>query len=345
MVAVPAQPSQRSPDQADRWRRGAGVVLVAATGLFAGLQGLGATVPLAWQAGIYLVGMVLLNLPHGAVENWLNLRGRGVELSLGYVAAFLGLIAGGVGLYLAAPVAGLALALTVAMAKAGAGDLAVLRAFGADAHLTGPGRRALVQVVRGGAVMIVPIAAHPEVFQSFAGMMVALVDPAAMPRLAAGFDALRGPLVTGFALAAGLHLLLGLRDAWRRPGLRSAARVELAETALLLVFFTVVPVLVAVGLYFPFWYSARQLARALKHRETPQPARLSGAAGLGLAALIAGTAAAAAAFAWALPMPIDSGRLYDGVAFWTMFISLIALPHVVIAGWLDSARGIWRTAV
>jgi len=345
MVAVSSEPSQRGWDPADIWRRGAVGVLLAAALLFALLQGMGATVSLAWQAGVYLVGMVLLNLPHGAVENWLNLRGRGVEPSVGYVAAFLALIAGGVGLYLAAPAAGLGLALTVAMAKAGAGDLAVLRAFGADAHLTGPGRRALVQVVRGGAVMIVPIAAHPEVFESFAGMMVALVDPAAMPSFAGAFDALRGPLVAGFGLAAGTHLLLGLRDAWRRPALRSAALSELAETVLLLVFFTVVPVLIAVGLYFPFWYSARQMARALKCRETEQTARVSQAAGLGLAVLVAGTAVSAAAFAWVLPMPLNSGRLYDGVAFWTMFISLIALPHVVIAGWLDTARGIWRTTV
>ena len=345
MVPLTAEPSQRSRDPADIWRRGPVVVLVAATVVFAVLQGLGTTVPLAWQAGVYLVGMVLLNLPHGAVENWLNLRGRGISLSVGYVAAFLGLIAGGVGLYLAAPVAGLALALAVAMAKAGAGDLAVLKAFGADAHLVAPGRRALVQVVRGGAVMIVPIAANPEVFESFAGMMVALVEPAAMPSFARAFDALRGPLVAGFALAAAGHLLLGLRDAWHRPGLRAAALSDVAETGLLLGFFAVVPVLIAVGLYFPFWYSARQLGRALKTRETPRPGRVSGAAALGLAVLVAGTSASAAVFAWALAMPIDSGRLYDGVAFWTMFISLIALPHVVIAGWLDTARGIWRTAV
>ena len=105
------------------------------------------------------------------------------------------------------------------------------------------------------------------------------------------------------------------------------------------------PVLVAVGLYFPFWYSARQLARALRSRETARPARISGLAGLGLAGLVAGTLATAAAFAYALPMPAAGGWLYDGVAFWTMCISMIALPHVVIAGWLDSGRGIWRATV
>ena len=345
MVAPAATPSVTTSPPADSWRRGAVAVLLAAVAVFAVFRGIGLDLPLRWQAGVYLVGMVLLNLPHGAVENWLNLRGRGVDLSISYVAAFLALIAGGVGVYLTAPVAGLALALAVAMAKAGSGDLAVLRAFGADAHLTGATRRLLALGVRGGTVMIVPIAAHPAVFESFAGMMVALVDPAEMPAFAAAFDTVRGPLVAGFGLAAGTHVLLGFHDAWRRPALRSAALGELAETVLLLGFFTVVPVLIAVGLYFPFWYSARQMARALKCRETEQTARVSRAAGLGLAVLVAGTALSAAAFAWVLPMPIDSGWLYDGVAFWTMFISLIALPHVVIAGWLDTTRGIWRTAV
>lgn len=341
-VTLPATPAR---DPALLWLNGALLALFAATAGFAMLAVLGVEIPLTGQAAVYLVGMVLLNLPHGAVENWLNLRARGIDVSLGYVAAFLALIAGGTILYLAAPVAGVGLALAVAMAKAGSGDLAVLRAFAADDHLNRAGRRALAGVVRGCAVMIVPIAAHPGVFESFAGIMVALVDPGAMGRLATVFDALWAPLTGGFAAIAAGHLLLGVHDLVCRPEVRAAAGRELAETAMLLVFFAVVPVLVAVGLYFPFWYSARQLARALATREPAQRARVSRAAGLGLGALAAGTVAAAWAFAWVLPMPVDSGWLNDGVAFWTMFISMIALPHVVVAGWLDAGRGIWQARV
>jgi hypothetical protein len=29
------------------------------------------------------------------------------------------------------------------------------------------------------------------------------------------------------------------------------------------------------------------------------------------------------------------------VAFWSIFVSVIALPHVVVGSWLDGERGIW----
>jgi Brp/Blh family beta-carotene 15,15'-monooxygenase len=288
--------------------------------------------------------MVLLNLPHGAVENWLNLRGRSLAVGSAYVAAYGVLAAGFAGFYLAAPVAGVALAVAVAAAKTGSGDLAVLDAAGAARHLQGRGRRLLAGGVRGGAVMAFPMAAHPATFESFAGVMVALADPAALDRLAAAFDAGLALLTGSYGAAAAGHAGLGLWTALRRPDRRRAALTELAELALLLGFFAVVPVLVAVGLYFPLWYSARQMGRALR-TAGPGAAAAGRAAGWGLAGLLAGTAGAAAGFAWLLPgaMPPPQ-RLSEGVAFWTLLIAAVALPHVVVGGWLDRGRGLWRTA-
>ncbi len=71
-------------------------------------------------------------------------------------------IGGFVGLFLAAPVAGLALALTVAMAKGGLGGLQVLEATSGTDHLQTRFQRGLAAAVRGGAVMLVPIVFWPQ---------------------------------------------------------------------------------------------------------------------------------------------------------------------------------------
>jgi Brp/Blh family beta-carotene 15,15'-monooxygenase len=112
---------------------------------------------------------------------------------------------------------------------------------------------------------------------------------------------------------------------------------------------------VAVGLYFPLWYSARQVARELAVDEEPAAGGdLLGAPGAsaGRVALRAwlvlmvgalATAGVAAVLWWVTPQPLGGADpLLGGVAFWTAFISIVALPHVVVGGVLDRARGIWH---
>jgi len=66
-----------------------------------------------------------------------------------------------------------------------------------------------------------------------------------------------------------------------------------------------------------------------------------------IAAFIGGTIATfavAAAIATLAPNPNSGGTLLvSGVAFFSVFISIIALPHVVVGSWLDRDRGIWYT--
>jgi Brp/Blh family beta-carotene 15,15'-monooxygenase len=318
--------------------------------LFAVARGLGTTVSLRTQAAVYLVGMVALNLPHGGYEHFANLRRRATRFRGRYVAGYLLLAGAFVGLFLAAPVVGLGLAIAVAVLKGGGGDLYVLRATTGTGHLQSRFQRLLAVVARGGAVMAVPIVAFPETFHTFSGLMVAMVDPGGLAGVAGYFDVTR-PLIGGlYGVAVLAHLGLGFV---RRPG-TGAWIADAVETALLVSYFAVVPVVVAVGLYFPCWYSVRQVARELAVDDAPGDGtdllgdRDASAGAVALRAwgvLIAGalaTAAVAVSFWMLVPNPLPGPTRFGAVAFWSVFISVIALPHVVVGTVLDRKRGIWH---
>jgi hypothetical protein len=43
-----------------------------------------------------------------------------------------------------------------------------------------------------------------------------------------------------------------------------------------------------------------------------------------------------------VPNPLgNAGLLAGSVAFYTLFVCLLALPHIVVGDWLDQQRGIW----
>jgi len=316
---------------------------------FGALALAGVTVPIEAQMVVYLVGMIALNLPHGGYEHFENLRRRRPSFRWRYVAAYLGTIGGFVGLFLLAPVAGLALALVVAMAKGGLGGLRVLDATVGTDHLRTRPQRALAAAVRGGAVMLVPMAFHTDTFYAFSTLMVGLVDSGALAGAGANFGAVRTAILVGYGTALAAHVGLG----YVRGGGRSWL-VDAGESVLLAAYFAVVPVLVAVGLYFPFWYSARQVARTATVDADPvgdDRWDLVGGESVSAAALRAwglmavgalATFTVVAALYWAFPNPFaGSGLLPGAVAFWSVAISIIALPHVVVGDLLDADRGIW----
>ena len=306
-------------------------------------------VPIEAQMLVYLVGMIALNLPHGGYEHFENLRRRRPSFRWRYVAAYVAAIAGFVGLFLFAPVAGLALALVVAMAKGGIGGVRVLDATVGTDHLRTRPQRALAAAVRGGAVMLVPMVFHTDTFYAFSTLMIGIVDGGALAGTGQHVDAIRTAILVGYGGALIAHVGLG----YVRGGGRTWA-VDAGESVLLAAYFAVVPVLVAVGLYFPFWYSARQVARTatvgaepvgddewdLVGGDSVSEATLR-AWGLMAAGALA-TFTVVAALYWAFPNPFGgSGLLPGAVAFWSVAISIIALPHVVIGDLLDADRGIW----
>jgi Brp/Blh family beta-carotene 15,15'-monooxygenase len=321
--------------------------LAAVAVLAACASAVGVEPTLRAQAALYLFGMVALNLPHGGYEHFNNLRRRATGLRLRYVGAYLALVAAFLCAFFVAPLVGLAGAIAVACLKGGHGGLRVMDATDGTPHLRTRVQRALAVAVRGGVVMLVPMYFHTGTFAAFSSYMVGIFRPDAFAPVAEHIAVTRVFALTGWVGLAAVHLALG----YVRGGGRSW-RVDAAETVLLGTYFAVVPVVVAVGLYFPLWYSARQ---ATRHRNVDAEAGdgediLSGNSTTDTALkawgmLIAGAVATGGVVStvWLVaPNPLGGARPLPGlVAFWSVTISIIALPHVVVGSWADRGRGIW----
>ena len=336
---------------AEQLLRASRILFIALAAVFGILNVTGVTLSIETQSIVYLVGMVAMNLPHGGFEHASNLWNRPLSFALRYVALFAVAISLFVGLLFWHPTLGLGLALTVAMVKGGHGGLRALDAVTGTSHLPSTAQRALAAVVRGGAVMIVPMIAWPGTFLAFSQYMVNIFDPGALTGAAANIPTVRWTLGVGYGIAALLHVGIG----YAQSGGNDAWRVDALETLLLVAYFSAVPVLVAVGLYFPIWYSLRQVARAV----AVDDARTSGdthASGEGGARAIVerlktsgtfllGTLATfglMAAFYVLFPVPNGGAPFWAGlVAFYSIFVSIIALPHIVVGAWLDDEQGIW----
>ncbi|XGI82851.1 Brp/Blh family beta-carotene 15,15'-dioxygenase [Halorutilales archaeon Cl-col2-1] len=300
-----------------------------------GLAGIG--VSLRLQSAVYLIGMVAMNLPQGGYENLHNLDGRGTRFQMGYIASYVLTIAAFTAVFFFDPVVGLGLGVFVAMAKGGFGDLSVLETIYGD-HIKTDIQRWLAAAVRGGVVMVVPMAFHPEAFYGLSSVMVNIFDPGGLTRLGYGsFETASRVLGAVLCAITGVYLVLG----YIRSDATGSFRSDAGEIFLLVAYFAVTPVVVAVGLYFPLWYSARQVARmrAVDDSETERD-------GFDAPAVVVSLVVASVVLGglvWSVsPQPLGGARILPGlVAFWTVFVSIIALPHVVIGGLIDRSRGIW----
>jgi len=321
-----------------RASRGSLLVLLV---VFAAATMLGRIPSLETQMILYLVGMVALNLPHGGYEHFTNLRQRGLPVGGRYVAAYVLFVAGFIALFLIAPLFALVLAFATAVAKGGHGGLRVLDALVGTEHLEYRSQRALAALVRGGAVMIVPFVFWTDTYVGFTGYMLALFDAGAALPDAATIELSR--TVFGGLFAVGLLAHLG--GGYLTGGPTRSWLLDVFETSLLIAYFAVVPVVVAIGLYFPLWYSLRQSARSLAVERRTDGGDDGLPVGIAWAVLVVGALATAvvAATLWVVvPNPMLGGALLPGlVAFYTIFVCIIALPHVVVGEWLDVDRGIW----
>ena len=304
------------------------------------LAALGISLSLTVQMIGYLIGMVALNLPHGGYEHFDNLRNRRVSFSLRYIVMYLAFLAGFVSLFVVAPVIALGLAFATAIIKGGQGGLKVMDALCGTDHLITQWQRLLAVFVRGGAIMLVPLLTWPELYISFSTYMLHMFDMQATLPFISHLPETQAAIGTVYGLALLTHLGMG----WWTGGATAAWRIDAAETLLLVAFFLAVPMVLAVGLYFPLWYSLRQTARTTEVSQAePAPDRLS--LPLTWAAMVLGalvTFGLMAVFYAFVPHPLGGASLLPGaVAFYTIFVCILALPHIVVGDWLDQARGIW----
>ncbi|WP_302082187.1 Brp/Blh family beta-carotene 15,15'-dioxygenase [Salinibaculum rarum] len=313
------------------------------TTLLLGVSRVAGTVPsIRVQSLAYLALMVGVSLPHGGFEHVENLRGRGEQFQGTYVAGYLLLTAVSLAVFLVAPVAGLGLALTVTALKGGHGGVRVLESVAGARHLQAPLPRAVAVAVRGGAIIVVPYVASPDVYFMVASYMVGFVEPGALqgflwmlePTARAGV----GGVYAGLVVA---HLAAG----WVRAGETSGWRADAIETLLLASFFAVVPPILAIGLYFPCWYALRQVARLSGAAATGQPTA-SVSVGDTLwqfvrRATLPWVGAVVILVGMTRVVPNPPVGAVTWMAFYSVFVAVIAVPHVVVGGWLDRQQGIW----
>ena len=335
--------------------------IAAVTLLVGAIRLAGVSIPMSVQLLGYLIGMVAINLPHGGFENLQNLRTRSARYQLVYAGAFLLMVSGFIALLFINAVVGVFLMILVAVAKGGLGGVAVLDAVVGSDHIHGRLQRWLGAAIRGGAVMFVPYVAFPETFEQYTAFMVDVFDEGALSAATYAFHPISYYAIPA-AIGLGVLGYLGLSYV-RDPG-TGTWLADAIEIGLLIAFFSVVPVVLAVGLYFPLWYTARQVARSAavdRDRPVEDDAWMADddrdqqvnlvlnwgtfiVGGVFTGLLIGALWVVSPESALSITEPVYddalTAHLAAGVVFYTIFVSIIALPHVVVGGIFDR-QGIW----
>ncbi|MBW4043279.1 MAG: beta-carotene 15,15'-dioxygenase, Brp/Blh family [Acidobacteria bacterium] len=310
-------------------------VIFAATAVgFALLHLSRVQVPYAVQVVPFAISVLLFGLPHGALDHLVPARldhRVSVRRSITAVVALYALLGGATAvLWRFDPLAGFAAFIGVTWFHWGQGDLWLDRARG-----RATGSRAdmvLTPLVRGALPMLVPLIAHPADYLSVLRATTGLIDPGA----ADGAYLLAAPLVRlagAVVLAALLTVHLLLRH---RPGV--PLRATIAELAVLLAFFSAVPPVLAVGLYFTFWHAVRHIIRleliepdgrsALERGDLLRPlARfLRDALPVTLCALV---------LLGVVALSVRSA----GLGTYLLLIAALTTPHAAVVTWMDRHRG------
>ena len=288
-----------------------------------------------WQFLPFLLGMVFLGLPHGALDHLAPLFLRRRQFTPRYLLLFVAGYTALVAVYLAfwhfLPAAALGVFLLFSWLHWGQGDAYFLEVFEGRPVLRSRGERLTVWLVRGGLPIVLPALVFPSAFKQVAGGILGWYGPTAAWSLG-GYWRDAGLIVLAALIAV---YLWQSWHAYRRGFWRDAG-----ELFLLLVYFSAVPPILAVGVYFCVWHSARHLARlmlldeancvSLSRGEMVKPvlriAWQSLPMTLGALAMLAGL------YWWHGRAHVTAG------AFVYLYLSLIAaltFPHFLLVLWMD----------
>ncbi|MFB6095360.1 MAG: Brp/Blh family beta-carotene 15,15'-dioxygenase [Halodesulfurarchaeum sp.] len=289
--------------------------------------------------------VLLLGLPHGAIDHLAPARAAGAQPTRRTLGVVGGVYLVAMSLYtvawLVVPVLSFGFFILMTWFHWGQGDLYVVLAEGT--HLATRTQRLLCILTRGALPMLVPLVAFPDVYRRVAGLLIDRFEPGAAASLAPLFTPeARAGIGLLIAFLIGTHVTLG----WVHGG-GLGWRIDAAETIGLAAFFTVVPPIFAIGLYFTVWHSARHLAR-LAHVDAEAAGLLrmgkvvqainrvaKDAAPLTLASL------AVLGVLWVL-VPLPPSNPAEGIGLYLVFIAVLTLPHVLVVSWMDHVEGVWR---
>ncbi|MXV61082.1 beta-carotene 15,15'-dioxygenase, Brp/Blh family [Natronorubrum sp. JWXQ-INN-674] len=305
------------------------------------------SIPLWAQLLPFAASVLVLGFPHGAVDHLVLPRARSRPITprdLAFVGS-LYLVVGGLYaiVWWRAPAAAFAAFIALTLVHWGQGDVYALVALAGADHLRTRAVRALTAFVRGGIPMLVPLIAFPAEYAFVAQALVGLFDPAAATALEPAFT-LEARFAVGAFLATAIlgSLAFGLH----RADDRGPWLLDAGETLGLVAYFAVVPPILAIGLYFPFWHSLRHILRAmlLDGQTSGRLARRCFAGAFSRFARDAAplTAGALVLFAvLALAIPTTPATPADLLGLYLVGIAVLTLPHVVVVTLLDRRIGLW----
>ncbi len=308
---------------------------------------IGGSVPLWVQLLPWASSLLVLGLPHGAVDHLVLPRARDEPVTVRSLAT-IGLCYLAIGgayavVWLLAPVAAFLLFILVTLIHWGQGDVYVLVDLISPDYLDTTGSRLLTLVVRGGLPMLVPLVAFPEQYAFVAETLVGLFDPAT----AAALDWLFGPSVRlAIAVGLGLAIVATLGRGLVRSGLSTPWAIDAGETLGLVALFALVPPILSIGLYFCFWHSVRHILRTMLVDDRAASALAGGAVGAASRGFLRDATPLTAGGLLvlggiALLVPQTPATVDDVFGLYLVTIAVLTLPHVVVVSLLDREQGLW----
>ena len=289
----------------------------------------------------FVIGMLLLGLPHGALDHLVPFRvgwtwaGRPLGLGL-YLLAYVALAAAYFGLWLVAPTLAFFGFLIATVLHWGQGDVRFLEIFLGRLR---PNRlaTAVSVLLRGSLPIVVPVLAFPATAES-------LYRHAAQ---GLGLNVTRlefGGSSMVFCLGAYMLVLLiayAFFAVQSAPN-RTVLWIDALEVLLLIVLFSGVPAYMSVGIYFIAWHSLRHLARLIILRPE-QASSLKAGRWVRpvlrlLLELLPVTCAAllllVGLYVWKIRY---ASGLESFVALYLVMISAITKPHLLLTALMDYA--------
>jgi len=299
--------------------------------------------PAAVDAALWwplLAGLVVLGLPHGAVDHHVPARlGRAVSPPR-FVAGYVALAAAVLALWWVAPGAALGVFLAVAAVHWGLGDVWFARCAGGRAPFGRRWRLVAFVAARGLLPVALPLLAFPAAAAEGTGAILGAVGADS-----AGWAPDGALRTAGFAVVAAAVGAALVASALDHRGLadRRGARLDAAELGLLAVAFLLVPPVFAVGLYFTAWHALRHAGRLIAaspaqarllaaHRPAAALVRWHREAAPCTLASLAGLAVLAA-LVWQVPAAAPA---VTGAAL--ALIAALTIPHALVVAWMDRVQ-------
>jgi Brp/Blh family beta-carotene 15,15'-monooxygenase len=286
----------------------------------------------------FLVSLVFLGLPHGAMDHLvpsrlseISMKRGALDVSLLYL--FLGGLYGLV--WFMFPVASLAAFVIITWLHWGDGDVyAVKKLWPGDVY-TDRFTVAASGLLRGGIPMLIPLVAYPDLYVGFLESVQSLFMSSAGGFSVLYSESLRLAVLVLVVTLALIHFLYIYVASGRIPAYR------ISEISVLVVFFLVLPPVFAVGIYFCLWHSVRHLCRLSLLPGSSRQALEKGEHRAYLYSILRDTAPLTAVSILLLTFVTFSLQgidLQGFVALYLVFISVLTLPHTALVLWMDKSQ-------